>query len=55
MATVGFIGIGTMGRDMALNLLAAGHRVRAWDVVAAAVDGLRAKGAEAVSGIADAA
>ncbi|MCC7276365.1 MAG: NAD(P)-dependent oxidoreductase, partial [Alphaproteobacteria bacterium] len=42
-------------RDMALNLLAAGHRVRAWDVVAAAVDGLRAKGAEAVSGIADAA
>ncbi len=54
MASVGFIGIGTMGRDMALNLLAAGHRVRAHDVVVAAAEGLRAHGAEVAASVADA-
>jgi len=27
---VGFIGLGLMGRPMALNLLRAGHRVHVW-------------------------
>ena len=27
----GFIGLGTMGRAMAANLLKAGHRVRVWN------------------------
>ena len=27
---VGFIGLGLMGRPMALNLLKAGHRVQVW-------------------------
>ncbi|HEY0523321.1 MAG TPA: NAD(P)-binding domain-containing protein, partial [Stellaceae bacterium] len=31
-ATVGFIGLGTMGREMAANLLKAGYGVRAYDV-----------------------
>ena len=35
---VGFIGVGTMGRPMALNLLKAGHEVTAYDVVPAALE-----------------
>jgi 6-phosphogluconate dehydrogenase (decarboxylating) len=31
-ATVGFVGLGTMGREMALNLLKAGFAVCAYDV-----------------------
>lgn len=54
MASVGFIGIGTMGRDMARNLLAAGHRVRAHDVVPAAAEALRPHGAEIAACVADA-
>ncbi|ROP90604.1 2-hydroxy-3-oxopropionate reductase [Stella humosa] len=54
MTAVGFIGIGTMGRDMALNLLAAGHRVRAYDVVEGAAESLRAHGAEVAASIAEA-
>ena len=34
---VGFIGIGTMGREMARNLLEAGHAVRVFDLSEAAV------------------
>ena len=29
---IGFIGVGTMGRPMVLNLLKAGHRVTVYDV-----------------------
>ena len=36
--TVGFIGLGTMGREMAVNLMKAGHRVQAFDVRREAVD-----------------
>ncbi|BBK29500.1 tartronate semialdehyde reductase [Allostella humosa] len=43
-----------MGRDMALNLLAAGHRVRAYDVVEGAAESLRAHGAEVAASIAEA-
>jgi 2-hydroxy-3-oxopropionate reductase len=35
--SVGFIGIGTMGREMVRNLLKAGHAVRAFDISEAAV------------------
>jgi 2-hydroxy-3-oxopropionate reductase len=53
--TVGFIGLGTMGREMAANLLRAGHAVRAHDVVPAAVDALAAQGAIPAASVAEAA
>lgn len=52
---VGFIGLGTMGREMAGNLLKAGHAVRAYDVRPEAVAELAAAGAVAVTSPADAA
>lgn len=42
---IGFIGIGTMGRPMAINLLRAGHAVTAYDIVPAAAAALAAHGA----------
>jgi 2-hydroxy-3-oxopropionate reductase len=54
MATVGFIGVGVMGREMVLNLLKAGHRVRVFDVRAEAAESLRSDGAEISSSVADA-
>jgi 2-hydroxy-3-oxopropionate reductase len=53
--TIGFIGLGTMGREMARNLLRAGHRVRAHDVNPASVDACVADGAVAAGSIARAA
>jgi len=50
--TVGFIGLGTMGRDMAINLLKAGHRVQAFDVRREAVDELAALGAQPCASVA---
>src|SRR4051794_36432651 len=44
---VGFIGLGTMGGHMALNLLKAGYAVSAYDVRAEAVQALVAHGAVA--------
>jgi 3-hydroxyisobutyrate dehydrogenase len=38
MATVGFIGLGNMGGPMARNLVKAGHQVKGFDVVGAAID-----------------
>lgn len=52
---VGFIGLGTMGREMVRNLLSAGHRVRAFDIAAGAVEDAVAAGAVAASSPADAA
>jgi 2-hydroxy-3-oxopropionate reductase len=52
--TVGFIGIGTMGRDMAINLAKAGHRVSAYDVRPQAAEALAPFGIRAASSIADA-
>jgi 2-hydroxy-3-oxopropionate reductase len=43
--SVGFIGIGTMGREMVRNLLKAGHAVRAFDLTEAAVADVVTNGA----------
>ena len=51
---VGFIGVGRMGRVMVRNLLRAGHRVRGWDVSAAALDEIRQHGAETAASAHDA-
>ena len=44
---IGFIGIGAMGKPMALNLLKAGHELYVFDVVAAAVADMVAQGGQA--------
>ncbi len=46
---VGFVGLGTMGRPMALNLVRAGHQLRVFDVVQAGVEALVAAGATPAS------
>jgi 2-hydroxy-3-oxopropionate reductase len=51
--TVGFIGIGTMGREMAINLAKSGHRVAAFDVRPDAAQALAAHGIRAATTIAD--
>ena len=53
--SVGFIGIGTMGREMAINLARAGHRVTAYDVRAGAAQELASAGIRAGATIAEAA
>jgi len=53
--TVGFIGIGTMGREMAINLAKAGHRVTAYDVRPEAARALAEFGIRAAATIAEAA
>lgn len=50
MTTVGFIGLGRMGQPMAANLLRAGFRVIAHDIVPERVRALAAAGAEAAQG-----
>ena len=52
---VGFIGIGTMGREMVRNLMKAGHPVRAFDLTAAAVADVVTDGAIRAQNPADAA
>jgi 2-hydroxy-3-oxopropionate reductase len=54
-ATVGFVGLGTMGRDMALNLLKAGFAVCAYDVRKEAIDDLVTQGATGAESPAEAA
>jgi 3-hydroxyisobutyrate dehydrogenase-like beta-hydroxyacid dehydrogenase len=51
---IGFIGVGRMGSAMARNLIKAGHRVRAWDTSAEAVQALAADGATIATGARDA-
>jgi 3-hydroxyisobutyrate dehydrogenase-like beta-hydroxyacid dehydrogenase len=51
---IGFIGVGRMGKAMARNLIKAGHRVRAWDKSAAALQALSADGAAVSTGPSDA-
>ena len=53
--TVGFIGLGTMGRDMARNLIQAGYAVRACDIVPAALAEAVGHGATAAASPAEAA
>jgi 3-hydroxyisobutyrate dehydrogenase-like beta-hydroxyacid dehydrogenase len=51
---LGFIGLGAMGRPMAANLIAAGHRVRVWNRSRAAVEEIARKGAEPAHEVRDA-
>jgi 3-hydroxyisobutyrate dehydrogenase len=58
VATIGFIGVGNMGRPMALNLVKAGHKVQVFDVVPTLVEEAAKGGClgmasikEAVSGV----
>ncbi|MBV1877276.1 MAG: 3-hydroxyisobutyrate dehydrogenase [Pseudomonadales bacterium] len=44
-ANIGFIGLGNMGGPMASNLLKAGHKVKVFDLMPAAVEKLAASGA----------
>ena len=53
--SVGFIGIGTMGREMVRNLLKAGHAVRAFDLTETAVADVVTDGAIRAQNPADAA
>jgi len=55
MQTIGFIGLGAMGRYMARNLVTAGHAVRGYDVRAEAVRQLAADGGAAAATPAEAA
>ena len=45
MATIAFIGLGNMGGPMAANLVKAGHKVTAFDLVAASRDQAKSDGA----------
>jgi 3-hydroxyisobutyrate dehydrogenase len=54
MARIGFIGLGHMGGGMAPNLAKAGHEVRAFDLVADAVEKAKAGGCLSASSAADA-
>ena len=49
MATIGFIGLGIMGRPMVKNLIEAGHTVIAYDAFAKALDSSVADGAQRAS------
>ena len=44
MSTIAFLGLGNMGRPMALNLARAGHAVLGWDVTASAMQAFAAAG-----------
>ena len=55
MASIGFIGLGNMGGPMVRNLVKAGHTVKAFDLVARAIDDARAAGAAVAATAADAA
>jgi len=47
MATIGFIGLGNMGGPMAANLAKAGHQVRVFDLVPAALEAAQQAGCKA--------
>jgi 3-hydroxyisobutyrate dehydrogenase len=52
--TIAFIGLGNMGGGMAANLAKAGHKVRAFDLSAAALDAAAQNGCSAFNSIEDA-
>jgi 2-hydroxy-3-oxopropionate reductase len=54
MTSIGFIGLGVMGREMARHLVRAGHEVRAYDMKTEAVEDLAREGAIAAGGVAEA-
>lgn len=49
MASIGYLGLGTMGRGMVRNLVAAGHDVTVWNRTAGRADGLGAHEAASVA------
>ena len=53
MAKVGFIGLGIMGRPMAMNLIKAGHEVTAFDIFPEAIKPVAEAGATAASSCAE--
>ncbi|MFN3232126.1 MAG: 3-hydroxyisobutyrate dehydrogenase [Alphaproteobacteria bacterium] len=55
MAKVGFIGLGNMGGHMAHNLIKAGHDLKAFDLMEAALNTAKERGAEIASTASDAA
>ena len=55
MARIGFVGLGNMGGPMARNLVKAGHRVKAFDLVPSLLERTVAAGAGATTSPADAA
>ena len=55
MATIAFIGLGNMGGPMAINLVKAGHQVKAFDLSLEALATVKAEGAEVAASAADAA
>jgi 3-hydroxyisobutyrate dehydrogenase len=55
MATIGFIGLGNMGEPMAANLAKAGHRVTAFDIVAAKAEALASAGGRVAATVPEAA
>lgn len=55
MSKVGFIGVGVMGMPMALNVMAGGHGVRAFDISPSALEAIGRKGAEMADSPTDAA
>ncbi len=55
MATIGFIGLGNMGGPMAINLVKAGHSVKAFDLSQDAIAKVVAEGGQAAATAADAA
>lgn len=54
MAQVAFIGLGNMGGPMAINLVKAGHQVKAFDLSPAALAAVKAEGADVALSAADA-
>ena len=51
MTSVGFIGLGIMGREMAAHLVRAGHDVRAYDTRPEAIEELAREGALAARSV----
>ncbi len=54
MADIGFVGLGTMGQEMARRLLDAGHSVRVWNRTPSAADALVEAGAIRAADVAEA-
>ncbi len=54
MANIGFIGLGKMGLPMAVNLVKAGHAVRGFDMVQAALDEFAAAGGDITGSVVEA-
>lgn len=53
MTTIGFVGLGHMGKPMVLNLLKAGYKLKVYDAIPEAVNALVSAGASAATSIAE--